>query len=125
MRILVFVICCGWLALSAPVATAQPAAAVDESYFVRTVFPLLHTAQCVRCHSDNGVASETSLEFPRADATEAQITGFGLALRDLVDTRQPEESLLLQKRRRSRGIHSSAHTANHALFPGCNHSGTL
>ena len=44
------------------------AADVDESYFAEKLYPVLHAAQCVRCHSDNGVASETQLEFPRAGA---------------------------------------------------------
>ena len=79
---------------TAIVALAQPA---DESFFVTKLYPILHAAQCVRCHSDNGVASETELEFPPADAKPEEIAAFGLALSDFVDRKQPDESLLLQK----------------------------
>src|SRR3954471_9997977 len=73
------------------------AKATDESFFADEVYPVLHAAQCVRCHSDNGVASETQLEFPRPDAGQEQITAFGLALIDLIDRKNPEQSLLLVK----------------------------
>src|SRR5262245_47115221 len=64
-------------------ATANPSGSrVDESFFAKTLFPVLHAAQCERCHHDNGVASETQLEFPRVDSSEAQITAFGLKLLD-------------------------------------------
>src|SRR6185436_1686172 len=49
------------------------------------------------CHSDNGVASETSLEFPREGASDEQIALFGLSLVDYVDRDKPDESLLLLK----------------------------
>src|SRR6478672_9862943 len=75
----------------------QAAGATDESLFTEKVYPVLHAAQCVRCHSDNGVASETQLEFPRPDAGPEQITAFGLGLMDLVDRKKPEQSLLLVK----------------------------
>src|SRR5258708_32627345 len=79
----------------APCARAQTTPTVDQSYFVETVYPVLHAAQCERCHSDNGVASETRLEFPEPGAGSAQIKAFGLSLIDLVDRRNPEQSLLL------------------------------
>jgi hypothetical protein len=80
-----------------PGAAAQAARAVDESYFVEKVYPVLHTVQCERCHSDNGVGSETRLNFPESDAGRDQITAFGLSLRELVNRRTPEQSLLLRK----------------------------
>jgi hypothetical protein len=86
---------------------------IDETYFTKTLYPLLHAAQCVRCHSDNGVASETSLEFPRADATEAQIAAFGLSLRDYIDNKNPAESLLIQKPTRR-----VKHTGGQRIKPG-------
>ncbi len=55
----------------------------------RQLYPVLHAVQCERCHSDNGVASETRLEFPPADAGQEQITAFGLSLMDLVDRAEP------------------------------------
>src|SRR5882724_1087019 len=81
----------------ASVVCAQEPAGVDESFFAQKLYPILHAAQCVRCHSDNGVASETSLEFPRADAGQEQVTAFGLKLLELVDRKNPNESLLLKK----------------------------
>lgn len=85
------------LAARAPLALAQPAGAVEESFFAETLHPLLHAAQCVRCHNASGVASETRLAFPPDDAGEAKIKAFGLGLIDLVDRQNPEQSLLLQK----------------------------
>ena len=85
------------LAASGPGVSAQAARAVDESFFAEKVYPVLHAAQCERCHSDNGVASETRLEFPEPDAGRDRITAFGLSLMDLVDRRDPERSLLLRK----------------------------
>src|SRR6059058_4569764 len=95
------------------VAFGQVVGAGDESYFGLQLYPVLHAAQCVRCHSDNGVASETQLEFPRADATDAQITAFGLKLIDLVDRKDPQQSLLLQKPTRR-----IKHTGGQRIKPG-------
>ena len=61
------------LAPRAPLASAQAAEAVDESFFAETLYPLLHAAQCVRCHNPSGVASETRLAFPRDDAGQALV----------------------------------------------------
>ena len=80
-----------------PGVSAQATRGVDESYFVERVYPVLHAVQCERCHSDNGVASETRLAFPEPDAGHDQITAFGLSLMDLVDRQNPEQSLLLRK----------------------------
>jgi hypothetical protein len=78
-------------------AGAQATDVVDESYYAQTLHPLLHAAQCVRCHNDNGVASETRLEFPRDDASRAEINAFGLSLIELVDRQNPGQSLLVNK----------------------------
>jgi hypothetical protein len=80
-----------------PSASAQATRAADESFFVEKVYPALHAVQCERCHSDNGVASETRLEFPESDAGRDRIAAFGLSLMDLVDRGNPEQSLLLGK----------------------------
>src|SRR5262249_11192436 len=80
-----------------PGASAQSDRVVDESFFVEKVYPALHAIQCERCHNDNGVASETRLEFPEPDAGRDRIAAFGLSLMDLVDRRSPEQSLLLRK----------------------------
>jgi hypothetical protein len=78
-------------------AFAQAPRPVDESFFFEKVYPMLHAVQCERCHGDNGVASETRLEFPESGAGRDQITVFGLSLMDLVDRGNPEQSLLLRK----------------------------
>jgi Protein of unknown function (DUF1592)/Protein of unknown function (DUF1588)/Protein of unknown function (DUF1585)/Protein of unknown function (DUF1587)/Protein of unknown function (DUF1595) len=80
-----------------PVASAEAADAADESFFVDKLHPVFYAVQCEQCHNDNGVASETRLEFPRADAGKDQITAFGLKLMDLVNRENPERSLLLRK----------------------------
>jgi hypothetical protein len=85
------------LTASGPGVSAQAPRAVDESFFAEQVYPVLHAAQCERCHGDNGVASETRLEFPETDAGHDRITAFGLSLMALVDRRNPEQSLLLRK----------------------------
>lgn len=91
-----------WLPLATAIALCAhcslvEAADIDESFFARTLFPILHAVQCERCHHDNGVASETQLEFPKIDSGEAQITAFGLKLLDVVDRKNPDQSLLLLK----------------------------
>jgi hypothetical protein len=102
-----------FLLLTANLAVAQDRAKINESYFVNILYPMLHAAQCVRCHSDNGVASETSLEFPRDGASEAQVAAFGLSLLDLVDEQHPERSLLVQKPTRQ-----VKHTGGERIKPG-------
>src|ERR1044071_4043578 len=69
----------------AAAAFGQANRATDDSFFAEKLYPVLHAAQCVRCHSDNGVASETDLAFPSTDATPEQVTAFGLSLLDFVD----------------------------------------
>lgn len=97
----------------ASAARAQAARDVDESFFVQTVHPVLHAVQCEQCHNDNGVASETRLEFPGVDAGQARITAFGLGLMDLVDRRDPERSLLLRK-----PTNRAKHTGGQRIKPG-------
>jgi hypothetical protein len=91
-----------YIAAAVPVVSAadtpsQAARTVDESFFVERVYPALYAAQCERCHSDDGVASETRLEFPEPGASRDRVATFGLSLIDLVDRRDPERSLLLRK----------------------------
>ena len=99
---------------------AQATRAVDESFFVERVYPVLHAVQCERCHSDNGVASETRLEFPESDAGRDQITAFGLSLMDLVDRRNPEQSLLLRKPTKR-----VKHTGGQRIKPGSDEEAVL
>ncbi len=103
-----------------PGASAQATRPVNESFFVERVYPLLHAVQCERCHSDNGVASETRLEFPESDASRDQLTAFGLSLMDLVDRRNPEQSLLLRKPTKR-----AKHTGGQRIKPGSDEEAAL
>ncbi len=94
-------------------AAAQTPQAADEAYFIKSVYPMLHVTQCVRCHSDNGVASETRLEFPETDAEPDRVIDFGFSLLELVDRRNPEQSLLLRKATRR-----VKHTGGQRIKPG-------
>ena len=102
-------------------ASAQQATrAVDESFFVDRVYPMLHAVQCERCHVDNGVASETRLEFPESDTGHDRITALGLSLIDLVDRRSPEQSLLLRKPTKR-----MKHTGGQRIKPGSDEEAVL
>jgi hypothetical protein len=65
--------------------------------FGRTVYPILESAQCRGCHSDDGVASATRIHFPDANASPDDIEAFGLTLAALVDRTDPARSLLINK----------------------------
>src|SRR6266540_2846607 len=69
----------------------------QESSFARTLYPVLEKAACRSCHSPDGVASGTRLQFPEPDANADQIEAFGRSLVALIDRNKPEESLLLKK----------------------------
>jgi hypothetical protein len=101
-------------------ALAQATRAVDESYFAEKAYPMLHTAQCERCHSDNGVATESILEFPEPDAPRERITAFGLSLLDLVDRKDPEQSRLLRKPTKR-----MKHTGGQRIKPGSDEEAVL
>jgi hypothetical protein len=109
----------GFLAAAAARAD-EPASAIDASFFARRVFPVLHAAQCERCHTASGVASETQLAFPPADAPAEEITAFGLSLLDLVDRQRPGDSLLVQKPTRR-----VKHTGGLRIKPGSVEEETL
>jgi mono/diheme cytochrome c family protein len=66
------------LFLLAPLAVAQD---ID---FTRSVWPVLEKAQCRQCHSDDGVASTTRLQFPVSGASASEIAAFGTSLRRFV-----------------------------------------
>ena len=69
----------------------------QEGSFARTLYPVLEKAACRSCHSPDGVASVTRLQFPEPNANADQIEAFGRSLVALVDRHNPEESLLLKK----------------------------
>jgi hypothetical protein len=81
--------------------------------FAATLYPALEKAQCRLCHNDNGVASATRLQFPRANATPHEVAQFGLRLRTLVDRAHPEESLLFRK-----PTNRLPHTGGERIKPG-------
>jgi hypothetical protein len=93
------------------VAIVLPAIAADD--FAARLYPALEKAQCRLCHNDNGVASATRLQFPRATATGEEIDRFGLRLRALVDRAHPEESLLFRK-----PTNRMPHTGGERIKPG-------
>ncbi len=69
----------------------------DPAYFRQSVYPIFQKAGCPACHNPDGVASGTRLRFPDADAAPSAIDAFGQSLALLVDPRQPDHSLLLNK----------------------------
>ena len=81
--------------------------------FSRKLYPVLEKAQCRLCHSDNGVASRTRLQFPPDNAPPDEIDAFGLRLAALVDRKNPEESLLLRK-----PTNRLQHTGGERIHPG-------
>src|SRR5262245_47086571 len=97
----------------ASAAAARAAEPVNESFYFERLHPVLHAAQCEQCHNDNGVASETRLEFPGLDARKDEVTAFGLGLMDLVNRRNPERSVLLRK-----PTNRLKHTGGQRIKPG-------
>jgi hypothetical protein len=71
--------------------------AADPASFRDHVFPALEEAGCRACHSSEGVASTTRLQFPRTGASPGEIEAFGKSLGRLVDRAAPEKSLLWAK----------------------------
>src|SRR5580704_4481107 len=92
-------------------AAILPAFAAED--FATGLYPVLEKAQCRLCHNDNGVASATRLQFPRASAATQEIDRFGLRLRALVDRAHPEESLLFRK-----PTNRIPHTGGERIKPG-------
>ncbi|MBL8213298.1 MAG: DUF1592 domain-containing protein [Bryobacterales bacterium] len=65
--------------------TAQLAAQSmpDPAFFSTKVYPTLEAAGCRSCHTRDGVASATRLQFPEKDAPPQAIQSFGLSLKPL------------------------------------------
>ena len=78
------------------VSQERPLPAQEQS-FAQTLYPVLEKAACRSCHNPDGVASATRLQFPEADASPERVEAFGRSLVELIDRKQPEESLLLKK----------------------------
>ena len=103
----------------APVA-GQTNSKMDESYFAERLYPVMKQAQCNLCHIDNGVASETDLDFPGRDASVEQITVFGLSLIDFVDRDDPQQSMLLLM-----PTNREEHTGGERIKPGSEEENVL
>jgi hypothetical protein len=69
----------------------------DPGTFQAQVYPALEEAGCRVCHSSEGVASATRLQFPRAGAKNDELEAFGKSLGKLVNRADPQESLLWAK----------------------------
>jgi len=65
--------------------------------FADKLYPVLQKAGCRMCHNPEGVASPTRLRFPEEDAPRDRVEAFGKSLVELVDRRNPGNSVLLQK----------------------------
>ena len=97
----------------APSDIANSDIATHESFFLETLYPAMHAVQCHRCHNDNGVASDTVLEFPGEQADGEQVTAFGLKLMDLIDRENLQQSLLYLK-----PTNREEHTGGARIKPG-------
>jgi Protein of unknown function (DUF1592)/Protein of unknown function (DUF1588)/Protein of unknown function (DUF1587)/Protein of unknown function (DUF1595)/Protein of unknown function (DUF1585) len=83
---------CVLLSAVAPVhAASRPISFADQ------VYPVFEKARCRMCHNPEGVASPTRLRFPEEGAAKDRIEAFGKSLVTLVDRRNPDGSILLQK----------------------------
>ena len=88
---------------------AQP----DPSFFAAKLYPVFEAAQCRICHTRDGVASATRVQFPEKDAGAEAIQSFGLSLAPLVDRTNPSNSLLLLK-----PTNRNRHTGGERIAPG-------
>lgn len=91
----------------------QNRANVDESFFTDTLYPAMRQSQCQDCHNDNGVASDTLLEFPAEYAGQERVLAFGFEMMDLVDFDDPEQSMLLLM-----PTNREEHTGGQRIKPG-------
>ncbi len=57
--------------------------APDPAFFSTKVYPALEAAGCRSCHTRDGVASATRLQFPEKDAAAQAIQAFGVSLKPL------------------------------------------
>src|SRR5262245_44816717 len=87
----------GAILLTASIGALPALAQSEPTFFATRLYPLLESAQCRACHSQEGVASATRVHFPEKEATQNQIQLFGLSLAPLVDRANPSNSLLLNK----------------------------
>src|SRR5439155_5101486 len=61
------------------------------------LYQALKKAGCRACHNPEGVASPTRLRFPDPDVAAIRLQAFGKSLVELIDRRNPDNSILLRK----------------------------
>jgi hypothetical protein len=93
---------------------------IAPASFSRTVYPIFEAAQCRSCHSEDGVASATRLQFPDQTASPDDVEAFGLTLATLVDRSDPSRSLLLNK-----PTNRERHTGGVRIQPGSFEEGAV
>src|SRR5689334_10657214 len=87
-----------WVRLSLLFALGVLAASAEQPpSFADKLYPVLQKAGCRMCHNPEGVASPTRLRFPEEGAPADRVEAFGKSLVELVDRRNPGNSILLQK----------------------------
>jgi mono/diheme cytochrome c family protein len=59
------------------------AARAQAPDFSKQLYPVFEQAQCRNCHTHDGVASGTRLQFPDPDVSAARIQAFGISLAPL------------------------------------------
>jgi hypothetical protein len=92
---------------------SQLAIGAGTGSFSGTWYPVLERAGCRQCHNPDGAASATRLRFPETDAPSRRIEAFGKSLVELVDRKNPGESLLLKK-----PTNRLPHTGSQRIKPG-------
>lgn len=85
----------------------------QESSFTAGLFEVFEKAGCRACHNPDGVASPTRLQFPELGAAPEHVEAFGRSLVILIDRKQPQESLLLNK-----PTNRIAHAGGERIKPG-------
>lgn len=101
-------------------AAAMFAPAAETPSFAKSLYPVFEAASCRSCHSAEGVASGTKLQFPEPDAAPAQIEAFGRSLVTLVNRAALDESILLKK-----PTNRTAHAGGERIQPGSREEAAL
>jgi hypothetical protein len=87
--------------------------AAESISFQASVYPVFEEAACRSCHSSEGVASGTKLQFPEPDSPPDRIEAFGKSLVNLVDPSNPAKSILLNK-----PTNRTVHAGGERIKPG-------
>lgn len=69
----------------------------QDAPFSESLYVTLEKVSCRTCHSSEGVASSTRLQFPEPGSSLEKIESFGKSLVALVDRNNPENSLIFRK----------------------------